>query len=88
MSTGVNEAIRLQIILLQDRLACEDDPAYIRSFLAQIRILKTAQLGKIEELIAIRKKELKDCKNTIRSDMILAELDSLEWIEKQIAMQS
>ena len=88
MSTIIDEAIKQQIILLQDRLAGEDDPAYIRSFVAQIRTLKTTDVGKLDELIAIRKKDLKDCKNIIHPDTILTELDSLEWIQKEIAMQT
>jgi hypothetical protein len=84
MSTTIDDAIMQRIAYLQDQLAGEDDPAYIRTFQTQIRILRTAQLDKLEELIAIRKKDLKACMNVIQADMVFAELDALEWLNRQI----
>ena len=85
MSTTLDDAIMARIAFLQDQLAGEDDPAYIRTFITQIRILRNAQLDRLDELIAIRKNDLKTCNNVIASDMIFAELEALEWLQRQAA---
>lgn len=84
MSTTLDDIIMSRISFLQDQLAGEDDPAYIRTFVTQIRILRNAQLDRLEELIAIRKNDLKNSKNVIESDMIFAELEALEWLQRQV----
>ena len=83
MSTTLDDAIMSRIIFLQDQLAGEDDPAYIRTFMTQIRILRNAQLDRLDELIAIRKNDLKQCKNVIAADLMFAELEALEWLQRQ-----
>jgi hypothetical protein len=83
MSTTLDDRIMSRISFLQDQLAGEDDPAYIRTFMTQIRILRTAQLERLGELIAIKKNDLKNCKNVIESDMMFVELEALEWLQRQ-----
>jgi hypothetical protein len=85
MSTTLDDEIMSRIAFLQDQLAGEDDPAYIRTFITQIRILRNAQLDRLDELIAIRRNDLKTCTNVIASDMMFAELEALEWLQRQAA---
>ena len=85
MSTTLDDAIMSRIAFLQHQLAGEDDPAYIRTFITQIRILRNAQLDRLDELVAIRRNDLKTCNNVIASDMMFAELEALEWLQRQAA---
>jgi len=84
MSGTVYDAITQRIDFLQQQLAGEDDPAYIRTFITQIRVLRTAQIDRLAELIDLRKTDLMTCANVIQADMILAELEALEWLQRQV----
>lgn len=83
MSTALDDVIIERIGFLKEQLGAEDDPAYIRTFQAQIKVLQTAQLDRIEELIAIRRKDLEASKNVFDADGILVELEALEWLQRQ-----
>jgi len=84
MKMSIDEAIVQRITFLKDQLACEDDPAYIRTFLTQVKTLQTVQIDTLDELIAIRKIDLKNCVDVVQADMIYAELDVLEWLQRQV----
>ena len=83
MSTVLDDVIQDRISFLQEQLGAEDDPAYIRTFQAQIKVLQNAQLDRLPELIAIRRNDLKSCKSVIETDKIFAELEALEWLQRQ-----
>jgi hypothetical protein len=83
MSTALDDIITERIGFLQEQLAGEDDPAYIRTFQSQIYILKNAQLDRLEELIKIRQTDLKAARDTFAADRIFAEIDALEWLQRQ-----
>lgn len=85
MSTTLDDIIIDRISFLKEQLGAEDDPAYIRTFQAQIKILQNAQLERLDELISIRRKDLKECKDVVESDRIFAELVALEWLQRQAA---
>ena len=84
MKTSIDDIIVQQITFLKDQLAYEDDSAYIRTFLAQVKTLQTAHLDRLDELIAIRKIDLKNCVGIVQSDMIYAEPDVLELLQRQV----
>lgn len=83
MSTALDDMISERIRFLQEQLAGEDDPACIRTFQTQIYILRNAQLDRLDELIRIRQVDLKAAKDVFTTDRILAELDALEWLQRQ-----
>ena len=87
MSTTLDDAISERIRFLQDQLGAEDDPAFIRTFQAQIKILQNRELDKLDNLISIRREELQACTNDIESDHIFAELEALEWLQRQAQRQ-
>jgi len=83
MSTTLDGVIQDRISFLQEQLGAEDDPAYIRTFRTQIKILQNTQLDRLEELITIRRNDLQACKNAIETENVFAELDALEWLQRQ-----
>lgn len=88
MSTTLDDVILERISFLREQLNAEDDPAFIRTFQAQIRILQNAQLDRLEELIGVRRQDLKSCADIIEADRIFAELEALEWLQRQAARKS
>ena len=88
MSTTPDDAILERISFLKEQLGNEDDPAYIRTFQFQIRILQAAQFDHLDELIAIRRKDLKESKDVRETDRIFAELEALEWLQRQVKNHS
>lgn len=83
MSTTLDDLIIDRISFLQEQLGAEDDPAYIKTFRAQIKILQNTQLDRLDELIAIRHKDLRECRDVVDADRIFAELEALEWLQRQ-----
>jgi hypothetical protein len=82
MSTALDDAIIQRINFLREALVVEHKLDNMRTFQAQIRILQTAQLDRLDELIAIRRKDLESAKNVVDADRIFAELDALEWLQR------
>lgn len=68
---------------MQAELGAEDDPAYIRTFQAQTKILKNAQIDRWDELITIKLKDLRAPKEVAKSDRTFAEIKALEWMKRQ-----
>jgi hypothetical protein len=83
MSTTLDDVILDRISFLREQLGAEDDPAYIRTFQAQIKVLQNAQLERLDELIAIRRNDLRACKDVTEADRIFAEIEALEWLQSQ-----
>lgn len=88
MSTTLDDVILERISFLREQLDAEDDPAFIRTFQAQIRILQNAQLDRLEELIGVRRKDLKSCTDVVEADRIFSELEALEWLQRQASRKS
>ena len=87
MSTTLDDLILERISFLKEQLGAEDDPAYIRTFQAQIKVLQNAQLDRLDELVAIRRNDLKTSSSVSEADRIFAELEALEWLQNQAKMQ-
>jgi hypothetical protein len=88
MSTTLDDVILERISFLREQLGAEDDPAFIRTFQAQIRILQNAQLDRLEELIRVRRKDLESCTDVVEADRIFSELEALEWLQRQASRKS
>jgi hypothetical protein len=83
MSTALDDAIIQRISFLREALLVEHKLDNMRTFQAQIRILQTAQLDRIDELIKIRRTDLKASKTVADADRLFAEIDALEWLQRQ-----
>ena len=83
MSTAIDDAIIQRISFLREALLIEHKLDNMRTFQAQIRILQTAQLDRLDELIKIRRTDLQVCKNVFDADRLFAELEAPEWLQRQ-----
>lgn len=58
------------------------------AFQLQIDAIRSVDddIEKVESIILQKKALLKNCKNVHESDRLFAELDGLEWLQRQIAV--
>lgn len=80
----MDDAIIDRIAFLQEQISPDNKAVVNQTFQIQINILQKAQLDRLDELVAIRRRDLKDCKSVIHSDRIFAELEALEWLQRQV----
>ena len=85
MSSTLDDAIMDRIAFLQSQISPDNKPIENQTFQIQINVLQKAQLDRLYELIAIRRKDLKECKKITHADRIFAELEALEWLQRQAA---
>jgi len=71
-------------MFLQERLSIETNPSYRRTFDLQLKVLQNAQIDKLDELVAVRRADLKACKALTDADSVFAELEALEWLQRQV----
>ena len=77
-------AIKTHILINQD-----NKPQINRTFQIQIDAIKSvADLEKIELIISEKKALSKNWKDVHESDRLFAELDGLEWLQRQIERYS
>jgi hypothetical protein len=50
-----------------------------------IRAVDDYNMEKVESIIQQKKESLKNCKDVYETDRLFAELDGLEWLQRQIA---
>ena len=59
------------------------------TFQLQIDAIRSIDdIEKVESIILQKKAQLKNCKDVHESDRLFAELDGLEWLQRQIAVYS
>ena len=87
MSTTLDDLILDRITFLQDQINPNNNQIENQTIQIQINVLQKAQLDRLDELIAIRRIDSKACTNLFTADHIFAELEALEWLQRQVAKQ-
>jgi hypothetical protein len=79
-----------RISFLKEQINPHNKPEVNSTFQIQIGAIRSAAdyLEKVEAIIAQRKSLLKNSKDVHESDRLFAELDGLEWLQRQIAVYS
>ncbi len=80
MSTPLDVAIIERISFLSEQIRAENKPTVNRMFQLQIDMLKSADLQKLDALVAWKTKEVKHCVDLHESERLFTELDALEWL--------
>jgi hypothetical protein len=91
MITTLQQIIDERISFLKEQINNGNKPEVNKTFHIQIEAIRSAADYDIEKVAAIieqKKTLLKNSKDVHESDKLFAELDSLEWLRRQIARYS
>ena len=86
----LHQIIDERISFLKEQINPKNKPEVNSTLQIQIDAIRSAadDLEKVEAIIAQRKSLLKNSKDVHESDRLFAELDGLEWLQRQIAVYS
>jgi HEAT repeat protein len=80
---------RRRISFLKEQINPANKPEVNKTFQIQIDAIRSAaanNIEKVESLILQKNEQLKNSRDVYESDRIFAELDGLEWLQRQIAV--
>jgi len=83
----LQQIIDERISFLKEQINPENKPQVNKTFQIQIDAIRSAtdNLEKVESIILRKKTLLNNSKDIHESDRLFAELDGLEWLQRQIA---
>jgi hypothetical protein len=83
----LQQIIDERISLLKEQINPNNKPEVNSTLQLQIDAIRSAadDIEKVESIILQKKELLKNCKDIHECDRLFAELDGLEWLQKQIA---
>jgi hypothetical protein len=85
----LQQVIDERISFLKEQINHENKPEVNKTFQLQIEAIRSAadnDIEKVESIILQKKALLKNSKDVHESDRLFAELDGLEWLQRQIAV--
>ena len=89
MITALQQIIDERISFLKEQINHENKPEVNTTFQLQIDAIRSIDdIEKVESIIMQKKTLLKNSKDVHESDRLFAELDGLEWLQRQIAVYS
>lgn len=89
MITTLQHIIDERISFLKEQINHENKPEVNKTFQLQIDAIRSIDdIEKVESIILQKKALLKNSKDVHESDKLFAELDGLEWLQRQIAVYS
>jgi hypothetical protein len=90
ITTTLQQIIDERISFLKEQINPANKPDVNKTFQIQIDAIRSAaaanNIEKVESLILQKNEQLKNSKDVYESDRIFAELDGLEWLQRQIAV--
>jgi hypothetical protein len=85
----VQQIIDERISFLKEQINQDNKPEVNNTFQVQIDAIRSIDdLDKVEAIIMQKKNQLKNSKDVHESDRLFAELDGLEWLQRQRARYS
>jgi hypothetical protein len=91
MITTLQQIIDERISFLKEQINPENKPQVNSTFQMQIDAIRSVNdddIEKVESIILQKKSLLKNSKDVHEADRLFAELDGLEWLQRQIAVCS
>jgi hypothetical protein len=87
ISTTLQQIIDERISFLKEQINHENKPEVNKTFQLQIDAIRSVDdTEKVESIISQKKTLLKNSKDVLESDRLFAELDALEWFQRQIVL--
>jgi hypothetical protein len=85
----LQQIIDERISFLKEQINPNNKPHVNKTFQLQIDSIRSVNdIELIESIILQKKANLKNCKDMHETDSLFAELDALEWLQRQIARYS
>jgi hypothetical protein len=85
----LQQIIDERISFLKEQINQDNKPEVNNTFQVQIDAIRSIDdLDKVEAIIMQKKNQLKNTKDVHESDRLFAELDGLEWLQRQIERYS
>jgi hypothetical protein len=89
MTMTLQQIIDERISFLKEQINPNNKPEVNKTFQLQIDAIRSVHdIEKVESIIMQKKALLKNSKDVHESDRLFAELDGLEWLQRQIARYS
>jgi hypothetical protein len=89
MITTLQQVIDERISFLREQINQDNKPEINRTFQLQIDAIRSIDdIEKVEFIVKEKKDLLKNSRDVHESDRLFAELDGLEWLQRQIARYS
>jgi hypothetical protein len=86
ITTTLQQIIDERISFLKEQINPHNTPEENKTFQLQIDVIRSVDdMEKVESIILQKKIQLKNSKDVHESDRLFAELDGLEWLQRQIA---
>jgi hypothetical protein len=88
ITTTLQQIVNERISFLIEQINPANKPEVNKTFQIQIDAIRSAanDIEKVESLILQKNEQLKNSKDVYESDRIFAELDGLEWLQRQITV--
>jgi hypothetical protein len=86
----LQQIIDERISFLKEQINPTNKPEVNKTFQIQIDAIRSIEddIENVESIILQKKARLKETKDVYESDRLFAELDGLEWLQRQIARYS
>jgi phosphoserine aminotransferase len=86
----LQQIIDERVSFLKEQINPNSKSEVNKTFQLQIDAIRSIDddFEKVESIISQKKALLKNCKDVHESDRLFAELDALEWLQRQIAVYS
>ena len=90
MISNLQRIVDERISFLKEQINSNNKPQVNKTFQLQIDAIRSVNynIELIEPIILQKKALLKNGKEMLESDRLLAELDGLDWVQQQIAVHS
>jgi hypothetical protein len=85
----LQQIIDERISFLKEQISQDNKPEINSTFQVQIDAIRSVDdMEKVEFIIMEKKAQLKNSNDVHESDRLFAQLDALEWLQRQIAVYS
>lgn len=82
---SLEKVVNERISFLKEQIDPINKPVVNRTFEVQIEAIRNADTEKVEILVLRKKKQLEAATDVHEADKLFAELDALEWLQRQVA---
>ena len=80
----LEDVVNERVSFLKEQINPKNKPVENRTFQLQLEAIRSADIEKVAFLILQKKAQLKKCEDVHRADSLFAEIDALEWLQRQV----